>query len=85
MSHLVAQGAYDIGVRMALGAERRNILLMVLRQGAELTVAGSVLGLIGAVLLTRVMESLLFGVSTTDVATFAGVPLILIGTAMMAS
>jgi ABC-type antimicrobial peptide transport system permease subunit len=85
MSHLVAQGSHDIGVRMALGAERRNILLMVLRQGAELTVAGSVLGLIGAVLLTRVMESLLFGVSTTDLTTFAGVPLLLIGTAMMAS
>jgi ABC-type antimicrobial peptide transport system permease subunit len=70
---------------MALGAERRNILLMILRQGAELTVAGSVLGVIGALLLTRVMESLLFGVSTTDVTTFAGVPLLLIATAMMAS
>ena len=41
MSHLVTQGAHDIGVRMALGAERRGILLMVLRQGLELTVAGS--------------------------------------------
>ena len=51
MSHLVTQGAHDIGVRMALGAERRRILLMVLRQGVELTVAGSILGLIGAVAL----------------------------------
>ena len=85
MSHLVAQGAHDIGVRMALGAERRSILLMVLRQGMELTVAGSILGLIGAVALTRVMASLLFGVSTTDLATFTAVPLILIGTAMIAS
>ena len=85
MSHLVAQGAHDIGVRMALGAERRGILFMVLRQGMELTIAGSILGVIGAVVLTRVMASLLFGVSTTDLATFTAVPLILIGTAMIAS
>jgi putative ABC transport system permease protein len=85
MSHLVAQGAHDIGVRMALGAERRRILLMVMRQGLELTVAGSVVGLLGAVALTRVMESLLFGVSARDVATFSVVPLILMATAMVAS
>jgi predicted permease len=85
MSHLVAQGAHDIGVRMALGAERSRILGMVLRQGMELTVAGSVLGLLGAAVLTRVMASLLFGVSTTDVATFAVAPLVLIATAMVAS
>ena len=85
MSHMVAQGSHDIGVRMALGAERRNILTMILRRGFELTVAGSVLGLIGAVLLTRVMETLLFGVSARDVATFSVVPLVLLATAMMAS
>jgi predicted permease len=85
MSHLVAQGAHDIGVRMALGAERPRILRMVLRQGLELTVAGSVLGLLGAAALTRVMGSLLFGVSTTDAATFAAVPLVLIATAAIAS
>jgi len=85
MAHLVAQGAHDIGVRMALGAERSNILAMVLRQGLVLTVAGSVLGLAGAVALTRVMASLLFGVSATDAATFTAVPLILIGTAAIAS
>jgi putative ABC transport system permease protein len=85
MSHLVTQGAHDIGVRMALGAERRSILMMVLRQGLELTVAGSVLGVIGAVAVTRVMASLLFGVSPTDLATFTAVPVILIATAMIAS
>jgi putative ABC transport system permease protein len=85
MSHLVAQGAHDIGVRMALGAERSRILRMVLRQGLELTVAGSVLGLLGAVALTRVMASLLFGVSTTDLVTFSAVPVILLATAMLAS
>jgi predicted permease len=85
MSHLVTQGSHDIGVRMALGAERRGILLMVLRQGLELTVAGSVLGLLAAAALTRVMGSLLFGVSTTDFVTFSTVPLILIATALLAS
>jgi putative ABC transport system permease protein len=85
ISHLVAQGSHDIGVRMALGAERPRILRMVLRQGLELTVAGGILGLIGAAALTRVMASLLFGVSTTDFLTFSAVPVILIGTAMIAS
>jgi predicted permease len=85
MSHHVAQGSHDIGVRMALGAERRSILLMVLRQGLELTVAGSIVGLAGAALLTRVMASLLFGVSATDLATFSVVPIVLVATAMLAS
>jgi ABC-type antimicrobial peptide transport system permease subunit len=70
---------------MALGAERSRILRMVLRQGLELTIAGSLLGLFGAAALTRVMASLLFGVSTTDLVTFGIVPLILILTAMIAS
>ncbi len=85
MSYLVSQGSHDIGVRMALGAQRSNIVLMVLRQGMELTGAGVVLGLIGAFALTHVMASLLFGVSTTDVVTFSAVPLILIAIAVLAS
>ena len=70
---------------MALGAERNRILLMVLRQGLELAGAGIVLRLLGTWGLTRVMESLLFGVSTTDVVTFGTVPLMLIATAMLAT
>ena len=85
MSHLVSQGTHDIGVRMALGAERSRILSMVLRQGMELTGAGIVLGLVGAALLTRVMASLLFGVSATDLATFTAVAAVLIATAALAS
>ncbi len=71
MSYMVSQGTHDIGVRVALGAARGNIVGMVLRQGMELAVAGIVAGLIGAFALTRVMASLLFGVSATDVLTFA--------------
>jgi predicted permease len=85
MSHLVTQGSHDIGVRMALGGERRNILLMVLRQGIQLAGAGIVLGLLGAGVLTRLMEGLLFGVKTTDVLTFSSVPLALLATTMLAT
>ena len=84
MSHLVSQGTHDIGVRMALGAERSRIVGMVLRQGAELTVAGIVLGLIGAAVLTRVMATLLFGVGTHDLLTFSIVPLVLGSIALLA-
>jgi len=84
MSHLVAQGTHDIGVRMALGAQRHAIVRMVLRQGMELTAAGIVGGLIGAALLTRVMASLLFGISVTDAVTFSAVPAILAGIALLA-
>ena len=85
MSHLVAQGSHDIGVRMALGAERGGILLMVMRRGMELAGAGVIAGLLGAVALTRVMASLLFGISATDVMTFSIVPVILIATAILAT
>ncbi len=85
MSYLVTQGTRDIGVRMALGAQRSRIVGMVMRQGMELTGAGIVLGLIGAAVLTRVMATLLFGVSATDFATFAAVPVILAGSALLAS
>jgi predicted permease len=84
MSHLVAQGSHDIGLRMALGAERRRILTMVLRQGMELAFAGIVIGLIGAFALTRVMAGLLFDVSTLDIATFSAVPVGLALTAAVA-
>ena len=85
LSHLVTQSTHDIGVRMALGAERGRILGMVLRQGMELTGVGIVLGLAGAALLTRAMANLLFGVSSTDLATFSAVPVVLVATAAIAS
>ena len=85
MSYLVSQGTHDIGVRMALGAQRSSIVGLVLRQGMALTAVGIVAGMIGAALLTRVMASLLFGISATDVVTFSAVPLILGTIAVIAS
>ena len=85
MSYLVTQGTRDIGVRMALGAQRRSIVQMVIRQGMELTVAAVVIGVIGAAALTRVMASLLFGVSATDILMFSAVPIILTAIALLAS
>jgi predicted permease len=77
MSYLVSQSTRDIGVRIALGALPGDILGMVVRQGMELSAVGIVAGLAGAVALTRVMASLLFGVSAIDAVTFAAVPGIL--------
>jgi predicted permease len=84
MSFLVTQGTHDIGVRLALGAQRRSIVGMVVRHGAELTAAGIVLGLLGAFALTRVMAALLFGVGTRDLVTFSVVPAILGAVALLA-
>jgi len=77
LSYLVTQSTRDIGVRVALGARPGDIVGMVVRQGMELSAVGILAGLAGAAALTRVMASLLFGVSATDVATFAAVPGIL--------
>jgi predicted permease len=77
MSYLVTQNTHDIGVLMALGARPGDVLGLVLRQGMELAVIGIVAGSLGAVALTRVMASLLFGVSTIDAATFGAVPALL--------
>jgi predicted permease len=77
MSYLVTQSTRDIGVRVALGARPGDIVGMVVRQGLQLSAVGIVAGLAGAAALTRVMASLLFGVSATDVVTFSAVPLLL--------
>jgi predicted permease len=85
MSYLVSQSTRDIGVRVALGARPGDIVGMVVRQGMELSAVGILAGLAGAAALTRVMSSLLFGVSATDLATFAAVPGLLAAVAFAAT
>ncbi len=85
MSYLVSQSTRDIGVRVALGAQPGNIIGMVVRQGMELAVVGIGAGLIGAAALTRVMSSLLFGVSATDAVTFSLVAVALALVAIVAT
>ena len=77
MSYLVTQSTRDIGVMVALGARSGDIIGLVMRQGMELAGIGILAGLVGAVALTRVMASLLFGISATDLVTFGIVPLLL--------
>ena len=85
MSYTVAQGTREIGIRAALGAQRRDLLQMVLSKGLKLTLIGIVLGVAGAFGLTRLMSNLLFGVSATDPLTFAGVTVVLVLIALLAS
>jgi putative ABC transport system permease protein len=85
MSHLVTQGTHDIGVLVTLGARPENIVGLVVRQGMTLAGIGIVVGLVGAAALTRVISSLLFGVSTTDAITFGAVPALLAAVALAAT
>ncbi len=85
VSYSVAQRTHEIGIRMALGAQRGNVLGLVLRQGARLMIAGVGFGVLSALVLTHLMSSLLYGVSATDPATFVAVVLILLAVAFLAS
>ena len=85
MSYLVTQSTRDIGILVALGAGRDTILGLVVRQGMLLALIGILAGLAGAVAVTRVMATLLFGVSATDVATFMSVPALLAAVALAAT
>jgi predicted permease len=84
MAYAVSQRAQEFGIRMALGAVPRDILLLSLRPGAVLTLTGVVLGLMAAQGASRFMTSLLFGVSPVDPLTFIGVPLALAFVALLA-
>jgi len=85
ISYSISQGKHEIGVRMALGAKPRDVLRLVVRQGMILTLIGVLAGLAGAVAVTRVLSSLLYGVRPTDPLTYAGVSLLLASVAFLAS
>ncbi|HET6972443.1 MAG TPA: ABC transporter permease [Pyrinomonadaceae bacterium] len=84
LAYFVTQHTNEIGVRQALGATPRNILLLVLKKGMGLTLVGVAIGLVASFALTRLMSSLLFGVTASDPLTFATVPLVLVMVALLA-
>jgi putative ABC transport system permease protein len=84
ISYLVSERTHEIGIRVALGAQRRNIIRMILRQGLGMAIAGTAIGLVCALIVSYSMAGLLYGVKPTDPLTFAGVALLLIVVALFA-
>ncbi|HST12600.1 MAG TPA: FtsX-like permease family protein, partial [Terriglobales bacterium] len=84
VSYTIAQRTREIGIRMALGAQMRDVMRLVIGQGLKLVLAGVGLGLAGAGAVTRTMKSLLFGVSATDPAIFALIAVLLTAVALLA-
>ncbi|MEO7725499.1 MAG: FtsX-like permease family protein, partial [Chthoniobacterales bacterium] len=84
MAYSVTQQTREIGIRMALGAQKSDVLTMIIRQGMTLALVGLIAGMIGALALTRLLASLLFGVAASDPATFATLSLLLLLVAFLA-
>jgi len=84
MAYTVAQRTRELGIRLALGAQARDVLMLVMRQGITLACAGVLIGLCGAFALTRLMETLLYGVSPTDPLTFVVIALLLVIVSLLA-
>jgi putative ABC transport system permease protein len=85
ISYSVAQRSHEVGVRIALGAQHKHVLRLILGQGLKLVLVGVGLGVTAAFAVTRVISNLLFGVTATDPPIFVAVPLLLIAVAMLAS
>ena len=85
IAYLVGQGSREVGIRLALGATPANIMTLIVRGGMSLALWGVGIGIGGALVVSRLMRSLLFGVGATDVATFVAVPLLLTCIALLAS
>src|SRR6202030_736273 len=84
ISYIVSERTHEIGIRLALGAQRRDILGMVVRQGLGLAIAGAAMGLVCALVVAHLMAGMLYGVRPSDPLTFAGVALLLVGVALLA-
>lgn len=84
ISYLVSERTREIGIRLALGAQKRNILRVILHQGLELAVAGAAVGLFCALIVSHLMEKILYGVKPTDPLTFSCVAALFIGIALLA-
>jgi putative ABC transport system permease protein len=85
MTHSVTLRTQEIGIRMSLGAERRDVLRFILGQAARLAATGVAIGIVASLAITRLMASLLFGISATDPFTFIGVAVLLSFVALLAS
>jgi putative ABC transport system permease protein len=84
INYSVAQRTHEIGVRIALGAQRRDIFELIIGQGMRLAFLGIGIGLLGALALTRILADMLYEVSPVDAATFTLVPLLLMGVTLLA-
>ena len=84
VAYSVTERTHEIGVRVALGAQRRDVMAMVVGQGMTMTIVGTAIGVAASAALARLMSSLLFGVSAVDPATFVAIPLLLMAVALVA-